>query len=48
MLMSPNSDAFVIAVYAVLRTGAILVPANPRNAPPGPGPGRAWLYQRAQ
>ena len=34
MLMSPNSDAFIIAVYAVLRTGAILVPANPRNAPP--------------
>ena len=34
LLMSPNSDAFVIAAYAVLRTGAILVPANPRNAPP--------------
>ena len=24
----------MIATYAVLRTGAILVPANPRNAPP--------------
>src|SRR5580704_4499647 len=34
LLMSPNSDAFVIAAYAVLRAGAILVPANPRNAPP--------------
>jgi acyl-CoA synthetase (AMP-forming)/AMP-acid ligase II len=34
LLMSPNSDAFIIAVYAVLRTGALLVPANPRNAPP--------------
>jgi len=34
LLMSPNSDAFVIAAYAVLRTGAILVPANPRSAPP--------------
>ncbi len=34
LLMSPNSDAFAIAAYAVLRTGAILVPANPRDAPP--------------
>jgi len=34
LLMSPNSDAFAIAAYAVLRTGAILVPANPRSAPP--------------
>ncbi|MCO1656412.1 class I adenylate-forming enzyme family protein [Pseudonocardia humida] len=34
LLMSTNSDAFVIAAYAVLRTGAILVPANPNNAPP--------------
>lgn len=34
LLISPNSDAFVIAAYAVLRTGAILVPGNPRNAPP--------------
>ncbi|MEC3975757.1 class I adenylate-forming enzyme family protein [Amycolatopsis sp. H20-H5] len=34
LLMSPNSDTFVIAAYAALRTGAILVPANPRNAPP--------------
>ena len=34
LLISPNSDAFVIAAYAVLRAGAILVPGNPRNAPP--------------
>lgn len=34
LLMSSNSDAFVIAAYAVLRTGAILSPANPRNAAP--------------
>jgi acyl-CoA synthetase (AMP-forming)/AMP-acid ligase II len=34
LLVSPNSDAFVIAIYAVLQTGAILVPGNPRNAPP--------------
>jgi fatty-acyl-CoA synthase len=34
LLIAPNSDAFAIAAYAVLRTGAILVPANPRSAPP--------------
>ena len=34
LLMSPNSDAFVVAAYAALRTGAILSPANPRNAAP--------------
>jgi fatty-acyl-CoA synthase len=34
LLMGGNSDAFVVAAYAVLRTGAILVPANPRNAAP--------------
>jgi acyl-CoA synthetase (AMP-forming)/AMP-acid ligase II len=34
LLMAPNSDAFVVAAYAALRAGAILVPANPRNAPP--------------
>jgi len=34
LLMSTNSDAFVIAAYAVLRAGAILSPANPRNAAP--------------
>ena len=34
LLMSPNSDEFVIAAYAALRAGAILVPGNPRNAPP--------------
>lgn len=34
LLVSPNSDAFVVATYAVLRAGAILVPGNPRNAPP--------------
>ena len=34
LLMAGNSDAFVITAYAVLRTGAILSPANPRNAAP--------------
>lgn len=34
LLLSGNSDSFVVAAYAVLRTGAILVPANPRSAPP--------------
>ncbi|MCF7547622.1 class I adenylate-forming enzyme family protein [Pseudonocardia sp. WMMC193] len=34
VLMSGNSDAFVIAAYAVLRVGAILVPGNPANAAP--------------
>jgi fatty-acyl-CoA synthase len=34
LLMSGNSDAFVIAAYAVLRAGAILVPGNPANAAP--------------
>lgn len=34
LLMSGNSDLFVVAAYAVLRAGGILVPANPRSAPP--------------
>src|SRR5690348_7954902 len=34
LLISGNSDAFVIAAYAVLRAGAILVPGNPANAAP--------------
>ena len=34
VIMSGNSDAFVIAVYAGLRLGAIVVPVNPRSAPP--------------
>jgi len=34
LLMGGNSDVFVIAAYAVLRAGGILVPANPRSAPP--------------
>ncbi|MCO4253229.1 class I adenylate-forming enzyme family protein [Pseudarthrobacter raffinosi] len=34
LLVSGNSDSFVVAAYAILRTGAILVPANPRSAPP--------------
>jgi fatty-acyl-CoA synthase len=34
MLLAGNSDAFAIAAYATLRAGAILVPANPRSAPP--------------
>jgi acyl-CoA synthetase (AMP-forming)/AMP-acid ligase II len=33
-LMAPNSDAFVVAFYAALRLGAILVPINPASAPP--------------
>jgi acyl-CoA synthetase (AMP-forming)/AMP-acid ligase II len=32
--MAPNSDAFVVAYYAALRLGAILVPINPALAPP--------------
>ena len=34
LLLSGNSDAFVIALYAGLRLGAIVVPVNPRSAPP--------------
>jgi acyl-CoA synthetase (AMP-forming)/AMP-acid ligase II len=34
LLMATNTDAFVIAAYAALRAGAILVPGNPQNAPP--------------
>ncbi|MDO5752905.1 long-chain fatty acid--CoA ligase [Arthrobacter sp.] len=34
VLVSGNSDAFVIALYAGLRAGAIVVPVNPRSAPP--------------
>lgn len=34
MLLSGNTDAFVIAAYAALRTGAILVPTNPNSAAP--------------
>ncbi len=34
LLVSSNSDAFVIAAYAVLRAGGVLVPGNPRSAPP--------------
>jgi len=34
LLMSPNSDAFAVAAYAVLRVGAILVPGNPANTAP--------------
>jgi acyl-CoA synthetase (AMP-forming)/AMP-acid ligase II len=33
-LMAYNSDAFVVAYYAALRMGAILVPINPALAPP--------------
>ncbi len=33
LLMSANTDTFIVAAYAVLRTGALLVPANPRYAP---------------
>jgi len=34
LLMGGNSDLFIIAAYAVLRAGGILVPINPRSAPP--------------
>ncbi|MFC6707166.1 class I adenylate-forming enzyme family protein [Flexivirga alba] len=34
VLLSGNSDAFVVALYAGLRLGAVLVPVNPRSAPP--------------
>jgi fatty-acyl-CoA synthase len=34
LLVSGNSDSMVVAAYAVLRAGAILVPINPRSAPP--------------
>ncbi len=33
-LMCPNSDKFIIAYYAILRLGAIVVPINVRLAPP--------------
>lgn len=33
-LIAGNSDSFVIACYAALRLGAIVVPANPASAPP--------------
>lgn len=33
-LMSGNSDGFVIAMYAVFRLGAIVVPVNPRATSP--------------
>jgi fatty-acyl-CoA synthase/feruloyl-CoA synthase len=33
-LMSPNSDSFIIAYYAVLKLGAIVVPINVRLAVP--------------
>src|SRR3984893_9302205 len=33
-LISFNSDQFVIAYYAILKLGAIVVPINPRSAPP--------------
>lgn len=33
-LMSPNSDLFVLAYYALLKLGAIVVPTNIRLAPP--------------
>jgi fatty-acyl-CoA synthase/feruloyl-CoA synthase len=32
-LLSFNSDQFVIAYYAILKLGAIVVPINPRSAP---------------
>jgi acyl-CoA synthetase (AMP-forming)/AMP-acid ligase II len=32
--MAPNCDAFIIAAYAALWLGAVLMPVNPRLAPP--------------
>lgn len=37
MLLGANSDHFVVATYAALRAGAILVPTNPRSAAPEVG-----------
>ncbi|OFE14243.1 o-succinylbenzoate--CoA ligase [Humibacillus sp. DSM 29435] len=34
LLVAGNSDAFVVALYAGLRLGAIVVPVNPRSAAP--------------
>lgn len=34
LLLAGNSDRFVVAAYAILRAGAILVPVNPGSAPP--------------
>ncbi|MHB1502336.1 MAG: class I adenylate-forming enzyme family protein, partial [Candidatus Dormibacteria bacterium] len=34
LLMSGNSDGYVIALYAALKLGAIVVPVNPRSAAP--------------
>jgi fatty-acyl-CoA synthase len=34
LLVSGNSDLFIVAAFAILRAGAILVPANPRSAVP--------------
>ncbi|QCB50034.1 long-chain-fatty-acid--CoA ligase [Rhodococcus sp. PAMC28707] len=33
-LMAGNSDRFVIAFYAAVKLGAVVVPINPRSAPP--------------
>src|SRR5699024_1000349 len=33
-LMSPNTEGFVFTFYAALRLGLIVVPVNPRMAPP--------------
>lgn len=34
LLMSGNSDGYVIALYAAMKLGAIVVPVNPRSAAP--------------
>ena len=33
-LMATNSDRYVVAFYAALRVGAVVVPVNPASAPP--------------
>src|SRR5580704_16874443 len=34
LLMSGNSDQFMLALYAALRLGALIVPVNPASAAP--------------
>jgi len=33
-LMATNSDRFIVAFYAALRVGAVVIPVNPASAPP--------------
>jgi len=47
LLMSTITDTFVITAYAVLRTGALLVPANPRSGTTGKPKGALFDHHRA-